>query len=104
MQVGDILLWGFAATLILTTIMAASKPLGLTRMDIPFMLGTLFTSNRDKAPLYGFVMHLIMGWFFALIYSIAFSSANLCTSPCGDSPACCAPLTSTGLSTQRIPI
>jgi hypothetical protein len=79
MQVGDILLWGFAATLILTTIMAASKPLGLTRMDIPFMLGTLFTSNRDKAPLYGFVMHLIMGWFFALIYSIAFSSANLYT-------------------------
>lgn len=79
MNITDILLWGFAATLILTTVMAVSKPLGLTRMDLPFLLGTLFTSNRNKAPLYGFYSHLVMGWFFAFIYSLAFHSAGIST-------------------------
>jgi hypothetical protein len=76
MSVGEILLWGFAATLILTTIMAGSKPLGITRMDLPFILGTLFTSDRNKAPLYGFITHLFIGWLFAFIYEAAFKSAH----------------------------
>jgi hypothetical protein len=79
MNIGTILLWGFAATLILTTIMAASKPLGITRMDLPFILGTAFTSNRNKAPVYGFLTHLVIGWLFAFIYALAFESANIYT-------------------------
>jgi hypothetical protein len=79
MNISDILVWGFAATLLLTTIMAASKPLGLTRMDLPFILGTLFTSNRNKAPVYGFLVHLIIGWLFAFVYALAFKSINLYT-------------------------
>jgi hypothetical protein len=79
MNTGNILLWGFAATLILTTIMAASKPLGITRMDLPFILGTLFTPNRNKAPVYGFVTHLFIGWLFAFIYAFAFESAKIYT-------------------------
>jgi hypothetical protein len=77
MNIGNILLWGFAATLILTTIMAASKPLGITRMDLPFILGTLFTPNRNKAPVYGIVTHLFIGWLFAFIYAFAFESAEI---------------------------
>lgn len=79
MNLGNILLWGFAATLVLTTIMAASRPLGLTRMDLPFILGTLFTSNRNKAPLFGFITHLIVGWLFAFIYAAAFKNSNIYT-------------------------
>jgi uncharacterized membrane protein YagU involved in acid resistance len=79
MNISDILLWGFAATLILTTLMAASKPLGLSRMDLPFLLGTVFTSNRDKAPLYGYIIHLILGWLFAFIYVAVFKSTALFT-------------------------
>lgn len=77
MNIGDIFLWGFAATLILTIIMSVSKPLGFTRMDIPFLLGTLFTSNRNKAPFYGFITHLFIGWIFAFIYAAAFAGAHL---------------------------
>ena len=77
MNIGDILLWGFAATLILTTIMAVSKPFGFTRMDLPFILGTAFTSNRNKAAVYGFFTHLIIGWLFAFIYAAAFVSADI---------------------------
>ncbi|WP_114779177.1 hypothetical protein [Botryobacter ruber] len=79
MNIDNLLLWGFAATLILTTLMAGSKPLGFTRMDIPFLLGTMFTANRNKAPWIGFVSHLVMGWIFAFIYGAAFESAGLHT-------------------------
>ena len=79
MNAGNLILWGFAATLILTTLMAASKHLGLTRMDIPFMLGTMFTSNRNKAHWFGFLAHLMVGWTFAFIYGAAFESSGLHT-------------------------
>ena len=83
MNIDNLILWGFAATLILTTLMAVSKPMGLTRMDLPFMLGTMFTPNRNKAPWIGFLMHLTMGWFFAFIYGAAFESAGLHTGGLG---------------------
>ena len=77
MNVSNLILWGFAATIILTVLAAASRPLGLTRMDLPFMLGTMFTPDRNKAPWIGFVSHLIMGWIFAFIYGAAFESSGL---------------------------
>lgn len=79
MNPAEVLLWGFGATLILTVILAASRPIGLTRMDLPFLLGTLITSDRDKAPWYGFFIHLVIGWIFAFIYTYAFASAGLHT-------------------------
>jgi len=77
MNLGQALLWGFAATIVLTTILAGSRAMGLTRMDISFMLGTMFTSNRDRAKWIGFVFHLINGWVFALIYISAFHATGL---------------------------
>jgi hypothetical protein len=79
MNVDNLLLWGFAATLLLSIIMAVSRPLGLTRIDLPFMLGTMFTADRNKAVGYGFLFHLMMGWFFAFIYGFAFESSGLKT-------------------------
>ena len=79
MNLGGPILWGFAATVILTTVMVSSKYLGLTRMDIPFLLGTLFTGSRDKAVRIGFLSHMIVGWIFAFIYSVAFDLADLHT-------------------------
>lgn len=69
-------LWGFVATIVLTTILSASQGLGLTRMSIPFMLGTMVTSNRDRAKTAGFILHLLNGWIFAIVYVAAFHSWN----------------------------
>ena len=66
------LLWGFVATVVLTTLMAACQGLGLTRMSIPFMLGTMFTGRSNRAKLVGFLVHLTNGWLFALLYVAAF--------------------------------
>jgi hypothetical protein len=68
------LLWGFVATIVLTTLMSASQGMGLTRMSLPFMLGTALTGDRDRAKLAGFVVHLLNGWGFSLLYVAAFHS------------------------------
>lgn len=70
----SVLLWGFVATIVLTTLMSGAQALGLSRMSIPFMLGTMVTPARDRAPLLGFVIHLLNGWMFAIIYAAAFES------------------------------
>ena len=43
-------------------------------MNLPYMLGTLFTPDRDRAKLYGFLVHLGMGWLFSFIYVLIFES------------------------------
>jgi len=71
-NVGSWLLWGFASTILLTTLMAGSQGLGLTRMNIPYMVGTMFTPDRDRAKVIGVLVHVLNGYAFSLIYVAAF--------------------------------
>ncbi len=68
------LIWGFVSTVILTTLMTAAQGLRLTRVSMPYLLGTMFTPSRDRAKLLGFGLHLLNGWAFSLIYVLAFES------------------------------
>jgi uncharacterized membrane protein YagU involved in acid resistance len=72
MNSGSWALWGFVATIVLTTLMAGSQGLGFTRMNLPYMVGSMFTPSRDRAKLIGFFLHLINGWLFSLVYVAAF--------------------------------
>lgn len=72
MNMPSALLWGFVATLVMTTIMAGSVALGFSRISLPFIIGTMVTPNRNRAPLYGILIHLVNGWAFALLYVLAF--------------------------------
>ena len=74
MNKGSVSLWGFVGTVILTTLMAASQERGLSRINFPFMLGTMFTPNRDRAGLIGFGVHFLNGWIFASVYAATFES------------------------------
>lgn len=74
MNWGSWLLWGFLANVILTIISSVTQGLGLTRMNYPYTLGTIFTANRDRAKLYGFLVHIGVGWLFSLIYVFIFQS------------------------------
>lgn len=71
--------FGFGATIALTAILVASQLAGLTRMDIPMMLGTMFVEDPDKARVVGFFMHLVNGQVFALAYASAFSILDQAT-------------------------
>src|SRR6266849_3829432 len=77
MNLPSIFLWGFAATVVLTSLTIAGQSLGLTRIDIPFILGTIFTPNRDRAKVIGLLVHLFNGWIFALVYGLFFQSLHV---------------------------
>src|SRR5205809_336603 len=73
------LVWGFSGTVVLTSILAASQGFGLTRMNIPYLLGTMFTPNRDRAKFIGFFLHFANGWIFDLFYVAVFHVFGMST-------------------------
>jgi uncharacterized membrane protein YagU involved in acid resistance len=64
--------WGFVATVVLTTLMAGSQGVGLTRMNLPYLLGTLVTHDRERAKVFGIAIHMVNGWLLALLYLAIF--------------------------------
>lgn len=79
MNWSELLLWGFVATLVMTTAMQAAMFLGLSRMSVPMLLGTIFTADREKAAVLGFTVHLTNGWAFAVLYAVVFESLGKAT-------------------------
>jgi hypothetical protein len=63
---------GFLGTLALSTMLSAAGELRITRMDLPFLLGTSVTDNRSRAKVYGYVFHMLNGLAFALLYALCF--------------------------------
>jgi hypothetical protein len=62
------------ATVFLTGIMRSAQEFGITRIDLPLMLGTVLTPDRDRAKVYGTIVQMINGWLFGTIYVAAFHS------------------------------
>jgi hypothetical protein len=65
---------GFIGTLVLTTGLRTANELGLTRIDLPFLLGTAMTRDRSRAKALGYLMHLAAGELFALVYYAIFAA------------------------------
>jgi hypothetical protein len=65
--------FGLLATAALTVVMVSAQLGGLTRMDIPLLLGTLATDDPDRARVVGLFLHLVMGQVFALGYALVFA-------------------------------
>ena len=72
MSVWSTLVGGFAGTLVLTIALAGANYLRLTRMDIPFLLGTAWTDDRSRARVVGNALHFVFGLLFSLAYYAAF--------------------------------
>lgn len=68
MSIWAALAGGFAGTLVLTTVLRAATELHLTRMDLPFLLGTVVTEDRARAKVIGYGAHFGFGLVFALGY------------------------------------
>jgi uncharacterized membrane protein YagU involved in acid resistance len=76
MNVASILLWGLVATVLLATVLASCQGLGLTRMSMPFILGTIITPDRDRAMLWGTLVHMLNGWLFSCVYALVFEALH----------------------------
>ncbi|MFL6020173.1 MAG: hypothetical protein ACJ74A_03435 [Gaiellaceae bacterium] len=67
---------GFIGTIVLTTGLRLAQQLGITRMDLPLMLGTVFTSNRSRASAIGYATHFVNGLLFSLLYYAVFRAVG----------------------------
>ena len=63
---------GLVGTVVLTSGLRAAQELGLTRMDLPLLLGTIFSGDRGRAALIGYALQFVNGLVFAGIYAFVF--------------------------------
>lgn len=66
-------LFGVVATTALTAVLITAQLAGITRLDLPLMLGTLFTEDPDRARVAGFFLHIGIGQGFAFGYAATFA-------------------------------
>jgi hypothetical protein len=74
--IGAALVGGFLGTVVMTTMLRAASEFGVTRMDLPFLLGTAFTDRRRPAKVYGYGIHFSVGVLFALGYAAVFAAVG----------------------------
>ena len=72
-------LFGLIATTALTALLIIAQMAGLTRLDLPLVLGTLVTEDPDRARAAGFFIHLAVGQAFALGYAATFAVLDTAT-------------------------
>jgi hypothetical protein len=76
MSISGALAGGFVGTLVLTTALRAANELRLTRVDLPFLLGTVVTGDRARAKALGYLLHVAAGEVFALVYHAVFTAID----------------------------
>lgn len=64
---------GLLDTTALTALMITAQLGGLSRLDLPLILGTVVTADPDRARFAGFFIHLLVGQLFALGYAACFA-------------------------------
>ncbi|MBD0328905.1 MAG: hypothetical protein ICV64_02225 [Thermoleophilia bacterium] len=67
---------GLVGTVVLTSGLRLAQEAGVTRMDLPLLLGTAFTPNRSRAEVIGFAVHFVNGLLFALAYYAVFAATG----------------------------
>jgi hypothetical protein len=67
---------GAAGALVLASGLRLAQELGWTRMDIPLLLGTIFTESRGAASVIGWGVHVLNGLAFALLYGAVFAAVD----------------------------
>src|SRR5205823_14440044 len=72
-------LFGLVATTALTAVMIAAQMAGLSRLDLPLLLGTIVTEDPDRARVAGFFIHLGIGEGFAFGYAASFALLHRAT-------------------------
>ena len=73
------MLFGLVATTALTAAMIAAQMAGLTRLDLPLLLGAIVTEDPDRARVAGFFVHLGIGEAFAFGYAAGFALLDRAT-------------------------
>jgi hypothetical protein len=70
---------GAVGAVVLASGLRIAQEVGWTRMDLPFLLGTIFTENRRVAAVVGYALNVAIGLVFGLLYWAVFAATGLTT-------------------------
>jgi hypothetical protein len=73
MNVLGAIIAGLAGTAVMTMMMYFAPRMGMPKMDMPKMLGTMFISKEGTATGVGMAIHFMMGAIFAIVYALLWS-------------------------------
>jgi hypothetical protein len=76
MTLAGALAGGVIGTVVLTSALRIAQAAGWTRMDLPLLLGTMFTDKRGRASAIGYLLHFVNGLLFALVYYVIFRAVD----------------------------
>jgi uncharacterized membrane protein YagU involved in acid resistance len=65
---------GLIGTGVMTVLLYLAPSIGMTRVDIIGMLGTVFSPRRGLIPILGVIVHLAVGVVFAIVYALFWSA------------------------------
>lgn len=69
--------WGLVATAVMTSILEGAQLFGFSRLSLPFLFGTFVVADRRRALIFGYLLYLLGGWFFAFFYALLFASLHI---------------------------
>ncbi len=84
-NIDAVLLWSLVATGLMTIILQGSQSFGLSRLSLPYLFGTVATSDRRWAVFLGYGFYTAGGSLFALLYF--WSSPASVMQPGGSEPS-----------------
>jgi hypothetical protein len=73
------LLWGAVATAVLMSLEGAARGVGWTRLQLAYLVGTIFTERRQPAGVVGTLIHFLLGLGFGLLYVLVFTALGAAT-------------------------
>lgn len=76
MSLAGSLAGGFIGTFLLTVVLQAATALRLTRIDLPFLVGSAVASEHGIAKAAGSALQAAIGVGFALVYHALFAAAG----------------------------
>lgn len=72
-------LFGLLGSLAMALVMFAALGLGISRFNLPLIIGTMVTDNRRTAMIIGFAAYIVIGWLFAFVYFAVFAGVHIYT-------------------------
>lgn len=67
---------GAVGAVVLSVGFELAQAAGLTRIDFPLILGSIFAEDRDRARAVGYAIHLADGILFAIVYAGIFAAVG----------------------------
>ena len=75
-MVAAALVGGLIGTMVISIGLQVGQAAGWTRIDLPLLLGTAFTEDRNSARAIGWLLHLVYGLLFSLLYAAVFAAVG----------------------------